>query len=230
MTTATSANSAAAKDVERFVPLRAVSFDSRSITRKRIMIIDPPFKRLYHDSASLVKFPLALGYLSGAVLKWTDWDVQAYNADFNPRKQSITIDNVTRISEGMARYIATLEDPTAAIWAEIRTAITEFDPGVVGISSKTQNFPSAMRIARIAKEHNPDTLVVLGGPHATLSTTAALDCPDYRRGRVGRRRDDAGRTAQGAGERHAAKRGGRVGLSSGRSRVLHADARQHGRP
>ena len=178
MTTATSANSAAAKDVERFVPLRAVSFDSRSITRKRIMIIDPPFKRLYHDNASLVKFPLALGYLSGAVLKWTDWDVQAYNADFNPRKQSITIDNVTRISEGMARYIATLEDPTAAIWAEIRTAIKEFDAGVVGISSKTQNFPSAMRIARIAKEHNPDTLVVLGGPHATLSTTAALDCPD----------------------------------------------------
>ena len=34
--------------------------------RKRIMIIDPPFKRLYHDDASLVKFPLALGYLSGA--------------------------------------------------------------------------------------------------------------------------------------------------------------------
>ena len=45
--------------------------------RKRIMIIDPPFKRLYHDNASLVKFPLALGYLSGAVLKWTDWEVQA---------------------------------------------------------------------------------------------------------------------------------------------------------
>ena len=51
------------------------------------MIIDPPFKRLYHDNASLVKFPLALGYLSGAVLKWTDWEVQAYNADFNRRRK-----------------------------------------------------------------------------------------------------------------------------------------------
>ncbi len=146
--------------------------------RKRIMIIDPPFKRLYHDNASLVKFPLALGYLSGAVLKWTDWEVQAYNADFNPKKKAITIDNVTRIKEGMERYLRTLEDPTAPIWAEIRSAITEFNPGVVGISSKTQNFPSAMKIARIVKEHNPDTLVVLGGPHATLSTTTALDCPD----------------------------------------------------
>ena len=146
--------------------------------RKRIMIIDPPFKRLYHDHASLVKFPLALGYLSGAVLKWTDWEVQAYNADFNPKKKAIAIGNVTRIKEGMDRYLRTLEDPAAPIWAEIRSAITEFDPGVVGISSKTQNFPSAMRIARIAKEQDPDTLVVLGGPHATLSTRAALDCPD----------------------------------------------------
>ena len=146
--------------------------------RKRIMIIDPPFKRLYHDHASLVKFPLALGYLSGAILKWTDWEVQAYNADFNPKRKAISLDNVTRIREGMARYLRTLEDPTAPIWEEVRSAITEFDPGVVGISSKTQNFPSAMRVARIAKQHSPDTLVVLGGPHATLSTHAALDCPD----------------------------------------------------
>ena len=146
--------------------------------RKRIMIIDPPFKRLYHDNASLVKFPLALGYLSGAVLKWTDWEVQAYNADFNRKKKAISLDNVTRFKEGMARYLRTLEDPAAPIWAEIRAAIAEFNPDVVGLSSKTQNFPPAMRVARIAKEHNPDTLVVLGGPHATLSTRAALDCPD----------------------------------------------------
>ena len=145
---------------------------------KRIMIIDPPFKRLYHDNCSLVKFPLALGYLSGAVLKWTDWEVQAYNADFNPKKKNVAIDNVTRIREGMERYLRTLEDPAAPIWAEIRSAMAEFAPDVVGISSKTQNFPSAMRIARIAKEHNRNTLVVLGGPHATLSTETALDCPD----------------------------------------------------
>ena len=145
---------------------------------RRVMIIDPPFKRLYHDNASLVKFPLALGYLSGAVLKWTDWEVQAYNADFNPKEKEITIGNVTRIREGLGRYLRTLKDPAAPIWSEIRSAITEFDPDVVGISSKTQNFPSAMKVARIAKEHDPGTLVVLGGPHATLSTRAALECPD----------------------------------------------------
>ena len=143
------------------------------------MIIDPPFKRLYHDHASLVKLPLALGYLSGAVLKWTDWEVQCYNADFNPNKKAISIDNVTRIREGMDRYLRTLEDPAAPIWAEIRSAMADFDPDVVGISAKTQNFPSAARIARIAKEHDPTSLVVLGGPHATLSTSSALlECAD----------------------------------------------------
>ena len=183
VTSTTSTQKAAAQRTEDLVPLRPLSVDIRppqrkfSPQRKRIMIVDPPFKRLYHNNASLVKFPLALGYLSGAVLKWTDWEVQAYNADFNPAKKAIAIGNVTRIKEGMAHYLRTLDDPTAPIWAEIRSAITEFDPGVVGISSKTQNFPSAMEVARIAKEHNPDTLVVLGGPHATLSTTAALDCP-----------------------------------------------------
>ena len=33
--------------------------------RKRIMIIDPPFKRLYHDHASLVKFPWRLAISRG---------------------------------------------------------------------------------------------------------------------------------------------------------------------
>ena len=146
--------------------------------KRKIMIIDPPFKRLYHDHASLVKFPLALGYLSGAVLKWTDWEVQAYNADFNPKKRGIALDNVTRLREGMGRYLRTLEDPTAEIWEEIRRAIAEFDPEVVGISAKTQNFPSAKHVARIAREHNANMLVVLGGPHATLSTEAALACAD----------------------------------------------------
>ncbi len=151
---------------------------SPSTPRKRIMIIDPPFQRLYHDNASLIKFPMALGYLSGAILKWTDWEVQAYNADFNTKKKAISLDNVTRIKDGMERYLRTLEDPVAPIWEEIRSAIAEFEPDVVGISSKTQNFPSTMRVARIVKELNADALVLLGGPHATLSTKTALDCPD----------------------------------------------------
>ena len=54
---------------------------------KRLMLIEPPFYRLYHDQYSLVKYPLGLGYLSGAVIKNTNWSVQTYNADFNVNKK-----------------------------------------------------------------------------------------------------------------------------------------------
>ena len=51
--------------------------------KKRVMFIEPPFYRLYHDQYCLVKYPLGLGYLSGSVIKNTNWSVQTYNADFN---------------------------------------------------------------------------------------------------------------------------------------------------
>ena len=148
-----------------------------TVSNKRVMLIEPPFNRLYHDNMSLVKYPLSLGYLSGAVLKWTDWEVQTYNADFNPRKAA-TMSYGYLIGEGFARYLRTLNDADADIWGEIRQAIADFNPDVVGITAKTQNFTSATMVARIAKSLNPDTLVITGGPHATLSTENALTCTD----------------------------------------------------
>ena len=56
---------------------------------KKIMLIEPPFYRLYHDQHCLVKYPLALGYLSGWIIKNTDWSVQTYNADFNAEKKGL---------------------------------------------------------------------------------------------------------------------------------------------
>ena len=148
-----------------------------AVSNKRVMLIEPPFYRLYHDNRSLVRYPLSLGYLSGAALKWTDWEVQAYNADFKPRK-AFSPTYRYLITKGFSRYLRTLNDSSADIWAEIRRAIADFNPDVVGITAKTQNFTSATRVARIAKSLNPDTLVITGGPHATLSTENALTCPD----------------------------------------------------
>jgi radical SAM superfamily enzyme YgiQ (UPF0313 family) len=79
---------------------------------------------------------------------------------------------------GFRRYLRTLKDPRAPIWNEIRRTLRESNPGVVGISSKTQNFASASLVARFAKELNPEIQVVLGGPHATLSPRKALECAD----------------------------------------------------
>ena len=53
----------------------------------KIMLVEPPFYRLYHDQFCLVKYPLALSYLSGSIIKNTDWSVKTYNADFNVKKK-----------------------------------------------------------------------------------------------------------------------------------------------
>ncbi len=159
------------------IPIRTVEARESiraEVSNKRVMLIEPPFYRLYHDNFSLVKYPLALGYLSSAVREWTDWKVQTYNADFCTTR-NIEVDGAYLIGEGFQRYLKMLSDPEASIWQEVKQAIEEFDPGVVGISAKTQNFSSAAIVAQIAKTVNPEIQVVLGGPHATMSPEHALD-------------------------------------------------------
>ena len=77
---------------------------------KRIMLIEPPFYRLYHDQYCLVKYPLALGYLSGAIIKNSNWSVQTYNADFNVRKKVFNPENEYVSGEGFKRYLSSLKD------------------------------------------------------------------------------------------------------------------------
>ena len=56
------------------------------------------------------------------------------------------------------------------------------EPDIVGISSVTVTFPSAIQAARVVKESCPSALTVLGGPHATvmdeqtLSEQKEVDC------------------------------------------------------
>lgn len=144
---------------------------------KRLMLIEPPFYRLYKNSFALVKYPLGLGYLSAMVLRETDWAVQAYNADFNPDNENISLSHMA--GEGYRNYIQALRDPSSqGIWSEVAQAIRDFGPGAVGISAKTQNFASARIVAHLVKTIDPAIPVVVGGPHASMAQDQLLDCPD----------------------------------------------------
>ena len=77
---------------------------------RKLMLIEPPFYRLYHDQYCLVKYPLALGYLSGSVIKNTSWDVQTYNADFNTKKKIFVPENDYISGKGFDRYLASIKD------------------------------------------------------------------------------------------------------------------------
>ena len=144
-------------------------------TNRKIMLIEPPFYRLYHDQYCLVKYPLALGYLSGAIIKNTNWNVQTYNADFNARKKNFVPENDYITGKGFERYLSSIKDFSYPIWKEVKNSIEEYNPSVIGISAKTQNFISTTIVAKIAKEINPEIKIIVGGVHPTMNGSKILN-------------------------------------------------------
>ena len=57
---------------------------------------------------------------------------------------------------------------------DVKKEIKFFDPDVVGITSSTQLIYDAMKIAKIAKENNPNCLTIVGGPHVTYLSEETL--------------------------------------------------------
>ncbi|GAH71826.1 unnamed protein product, partial [marine sediment metagenome] len=121
-------------------------------------------------------YPLAFGYLAGMIRRHTDWELMVYNADFHGQTEPMQVSYLG--GQGFRNYLAALENPTGPVWDEVRATVAEFAPEVVGISTKSQALTSALVTARIIKELNKDILVVIGGPHPTMSGAEVLESPD----------------------------------------------------
>jgi anaerobic magnesium-protoporphyrin IX monomethyl ester cyclase len=145
---------------------------------KKIMLIEPPFYRLYHDQFCLVKYPLALGYLSGSILRKTNWEVQTYNADFNAKKKSFDPSGEYLSGKGFKRYLSSLKDISFPIWDEVKRSIEEFNPSIIGLTVKSQNFTSGTIVAKIAKKINPEIKILVGGAHSTMNGSKVFECKD----------------------------------------------------
>ena len=112
---------------------------------------------------------MALGYLSGSIIKNTNWSVQTYNADFNVNKKSFDPNGEYLSGKGFKRYLAALKDPSFSIWQEVKKSIKDYNPSVIGLTVKSQNFTSGTIVAKIAKEINPDIKILVGGAHSTMN-------------------------------------------------------------
>lgn len=143
---------------------------------KSVLLIEPPFYRLFKETYSLDRYPLSLGYLSGTIMKETDWKVIAYNADFVPRSELIKVSYLA--NDGFSNYLSNLSDLSHPIWKEAKATILEYKPTVVGISAKSQNFRSACILAKLAKEVDERIIVIVGGPHSSMIGPAVLNCAD----------------------------------------------------
>jgi anaerobic magnesium-protoporphyrin IX monomethyl ester cyclase len=142
---------------------------------RRVLLIEPPFQRLYGPTFSLNRFPFALAYLAGAIRGMGEWDVSVYNADFAPRGGTSRVRD--RAQERFEVYVRTLRDLDAPIWGEVRAVLSEYRPAVVGITAKSQNFTSACNVARLAKELDQECTVVVGGPHPSMVGGQVLTNP-----------------------------------------------------
>jgi radical SAM superfamily enzyme YgiQ (UPF0313 family) len=146
------------------------------LEKNKILLIEPPFNRLFKETYSLNRFPLSLGYLSGAIKKETDWDILVYNADFSPVSEAPKVSYQAGV--GFYNYLAYLKDYSKPLWQEIKSQILKYGPQVVGLSSKSQNFASACIVAKLAKEVDEKIIVVLGGPHSSAVGKDVFQCQD----------------------------------------------------
>jgi len=63
-------------------------------------------------------------------------------------------------------------------YSDVERIIREYDPDVVGITSTTSMMPDAYEVAKIAKMHNENVKVIMGGPHVTFVPKRTFEeCP-----------------------------------------------------
>jgi hypothetical protein len=144
--------------------------------QRKILLIDPPFYRLFKDTYSLDRYPLSLGYLAGTIRKETNWSVMAYNSDFSPESETVKVSHLA--GAGFNNYLNNLKELSGQLWREIKSTIAEYKPTVVGISAKSQNFASACIVAKFAKEVNEQIIVIVGGCHPSMVGPDVLNCSD----------------------------------------------------
>ena len=144
--------------------------------KDKILLIEPPFYRLFKDTYSLERYPLSLGYLAGAVKKDTDWEVMVYNSDFVSNGERHEVSYLT--TTGFENYQNSLKDLSKSIWKEIKEVILEYRPSVVGISVKSQNFTSACIVAKLVKEIDKQITVIVGGPHPSMAGNKLFECSE----------------------------------------------------
>lgn len=139
----------------------------------RILLIYPPYNRLYNEKLSTNQYPLSLGYLAGTIRKETRWNAMVYNADFAPHSTLFPLTYIC--GEGFKNYLSNLTNIYHPAWKELRSTIHDFKPSIVGIYCSSANLGCVSMVARLAKEYDGHITVIVGGPHPTAVGVEMLD-------------------------------------------------------
>lgn len=141
-----------------------------------ILLVNPPFYRLYKETYSSNRYPLSLGYIAGTIAKETDWKPIVYNADFATGSEAWLMSYLSGV--GFNNYLENLKKTSSRIWDEVKSTMARCKPVVVGIYCCAGNLASSKIIGRLAKEINKQTIVIIGGPHPTAVGSQMLSDPN----------------------------------------------------
>lgn len=117
----------------------------------RVLLVVPNSKCDVRESLGFLPPPLGLGYIAGYIQKYGNHEVKIQDS----LREGTSEDGFLRVLES-------------------------FSPEVVGISGQaTPAIYDVYAVARVIKEYDPGTLVIVGGAHVTFEDTRVLnDCPE----------------------------------------------------
>jgi radical SAM superfamily enzyme YgiQ (UPF0313 family) len=147
------------------------------MTPLRLLLVDPPFFRLYKKTYGLCKAPLGCASLAVSALRQADVEVLVCNADFHPDPEPFTIPYLA--GAGYAAYRRALAEETHPAFLDVDRAVAAFGPDVVGIAVRTPLLASARIVARRVKRLAPEAFILAGGPHPSVVGEAILRCPEF---------------------------------------------------
>jgi len=134
--------------------------------KNKILLVNPPHVVLKRKNESYSS--LGLGYMS-SFLKVSGFQVTILNADwmsYNFFKKPTTYE----ISLNDFSYSKLGEN----YWPQIKHIISKISPDILGLSISTPAYNSALKIAKIAKETNPNIIVIAGGIHPSVMPAETL--------------------------------------------------------
>lgn len=111
----------------------------------RVMLISPPAPSAVKEVLGATGPPLGLAYLASIA-----------------RSEGHDVIIVDSLAEGLDLR-------------KLKGRIRSFYPDVIGITATTSMIPDAYEAARVAKEVNPDAIVLMGGPHVTFLPEETLN-------------------------------------------------------
>lgn len=135
----------------------------------KVLFINPPWYRL---QGLMSTYPPMGSLYIAAVLERDGFDCCVWNADYSSKPLKVSEGSSATTTAEMTRkfqeYKDLLNDLNKPVWQEVRTVIQEEKPDVVGLLCYTTSVQSVLNTAAIARQVNPECIIVCGGPHATV--------------------------------------------------------------